>query len=125
MPFPFSISFQLATEWATFLSLVRGSLAVHSVIVKHRAHITLRDRLGFGSGNLPVIEIISAAIQHHRHLQPALLRSVTQACLSTRSARPCAMAGAEVTRSGCLPLRHTIWEERAYEALALFGTKAW
>ena len=43
MPFPFSIAFQLASEQATFLGLIRGSLVVHSVIAKHRAHITLRD----------------------------------------------------------------------------------
>lgn len=41
--FHFPVSFQFANEWAIVLGLIRGSLVVHSVIVKRRAYITLRD----------------------------------------------------------------------------------
>lgn len=42
-PMLFPVSFQFANVWAASLGLIGGSPVVHSVIVKRRVYVTLRD----------------------------------------------------------------------------------
>ena len=93
-----------------FLSLICGSPVVHSVIVKRRAYITLRD--GWVSVQLTFLLSLSSplSIQHHHHCQQAFLSSELCAFSSACSLEPCAVRGAEVNPFH--PLRYYVAEAR-------------
>lgn len=96
-PFHFPVSFQFASEWATILGLIRGSLVVHSVIVKRRAHSTLRD--GWVSVQLTSLLSLSSPPSHSKHVahcQPASVSSMPYTFLSTCNLWPCAVDDVKV-----------------------------